>query len=67
MHIDTKIIDGKKIIETKVPIDSGAQGIFMDEQFAKKHQLPLLKLKKEIPVSNINETPNKNGPIRQVT
>ena len=27
MHINTKNIDGKKIVETKVLIDSGAQGI----------------------------------------
>ena len=46
MSVNTGIIDGKKIIKTKALIDSGAQGIFMDERFAKKHQLPLLKLKK---------------------
>ena len=64
MCINTKIIDGKKIVETKALIDSGAQGIFMDEQFAKKHQLPLLRLNKEIQVSNVDESLNKNGPIR---
>jgi len=37
MNVDTKIIDGKKIVETKVLIDCGAQGAFMDEQFTKKH------------------------------
>jgi len=26
-----------------------------------------LRLKKEIPVSNIDETPNRNGPIKQFT
>ena len=31
MHVNTKIIDGKKIVETKALIDSGTQGIFMDE------------------------------------
>ena len=64
MCVNSKIIDGKKIVETKVLIDSGAQGIFMDEWFAKKHQLLLLRLNKEIQVSNIDESPNKNGPIR---
>ena len=64
MRINTKIIDGKKIVETKALIDSGAQGIFMDERFAKKHQLPLLRLNKEIQVSNVDESPNKNGPIK---
>ena len=64
MHVNIKIIDGKKIIETKALIDSGAQGIFMDKWFAKKHQLLLLRLNKEIQVSNVDESPNKNGPIR---
>ena len=64
MHVNTEIIDGKKIVETKALINSGTQGIFMDEQFAKKHQLPLLRLNKEIQVSNVDESPNKNGPIR---
>jgi len=67
MNVDTKIIDGKKIVETKVLIDCGAQGAFMDGWFTKKHQPLLIKLKKEIPVSNINETPNRNGPIKSYT
>jgi len=37
MNVDTKIIDEKKIVKMKVLIDCGAQGTFMDEQFAKKH------------------------------
>ena len=62
--INNELIDGKKIIKTKALIDSGTQGIFMDERFAEKHQLPLLRLNKEIQVSNVDESPNKNGPIR---
>ena len=64
MRVDAKIIDGNKIVATKALIDSGAQGNFINDEFTKKHRLPLLKLKKEIPVSNVDNTPNKNGPIR---
>jgi len=67
INVNTQIIDGKKIIETKVLIDCGAQGAFMDKWFMKKHRLPLIKLKKEIPVSNVDETPNRNGPIKSYT
>ncbi|EDR07074.1 reverse transcriptase-RNase H-integrase [Laccaria bicolor S238N-H82] len=67
MCVNTRIINGKKTVETKVFIDSGAQGIFMDERFAKEHRLPLLRLDKEIQVSNVDESPNKNGPIRFYT
>jgi len=67
MTVNTRILDGNKIIETKALIDCGAQGAFIDEWFAKEHQLPLLRLKKEIPVSNVDETPNRNGPIKYYT
>lgn len=63
MHIDTTIIDENKSVGIKVSIDGGAQGIFMNEKFAKKHQLPLLRLEKEITVSNVDNTLNMNGPI----
>ena len=31
MTVDTRILDGNKIIETKALIDCGAQGTFIDE------------------------------------
>ena len=65
--VDARILDGKKIIETKALIDSGAQGAFIDERFAKEHRFLLLRLKKEIPISNVDETLNRNGPIRYLT
>jgi predicted aspartyl protease len=64
MHIKTRIINGEKSVEIKALIDSGAQGNFMDEQFAKKTSDPDCKTQKEIRVSNIDESPNKSGPIR---
>jgi len=64
--VDARILDGKKIVETKALIDSGAQGAFIDERFAKEHRFLLLRLK-EIPISNVDETLNRNGPIRYIT
>jgi hypothetical protein len=48
MHVKTRIINGEKSVEIKALIDSGAQGNFMDEEFAKKHRIPIVRLKKEI-------------------
>jgi len=67
IHIKAHIVDGKKIIAARALIDSGAQGTFMNQQFAEKHQFPLLRLKKEITISNIDNSPNKNGPIQHYT
>jgi hypothetical protein len=64
MHVKTRIINGEKSVEIKALIDSGTQGNFMDEEFAKKHRILNIRLKKEIRVSNVDESPNKSGPIR---
>jgi len=67
IHIKACIVDGKKIVAARALIDSGAQRIFINQQFAEKHQFPLLKLEKKIPISNVDNSPNKNGPIRHYT
>jgi hypothetical protein len=64
MHVKTRIINGEKSVEIKALINSGAQGNFMDEEFAKKHRILIVRLKKEIRVSNVDKSPNKSGPIR---
>ena len=64
MHVKTKFKNGERNIVTNALVDSGTQGIFMDERFAKQHHIPLLKLDREIPVSNVDDTPNQNGPIK---
>jgi len=52
------------IVEVKALVDSGAGGKFIDQNYAKKLKLKLKKLKKKIPVFNVDGTPNKRGTIR---
>ena len=57
-----------RIVETQALIDSGAGEMFIDEDFAKRHRLPLKRLDKLMSVYNVNRTPNKGGIIhKQVT
>ena len=51
-------------ISTEALIDSGAEGQFIDIEFAKRHKLKLIPLKHPIPVRNVDNTPNSQGPIR---
>jgi len=52
-----------KIVDTKALIDCGAGGKFIDQNYARRLGLKQLKLKKPLPVYNIDGTRNKQGTI----
>jgi hypothetical protein len=56
-----------EIVEVKALVDSGAGGKFIDQNFAKSLKLKLKKLKKKLPVFNVDGTPNKLGTISYKT
>lgn len=61
------MIDKKKTVETKVLIDSGAGGTFMDKEFSEKQKVDLIPLEKPIKVFNVDGTLNKVGMITHCT
>jgi len=67
MHLPIRISCDGKIVETKALIDSGAGGTFMDQNFARKHRLPLEKLEEPLVVFNVDGTQNKRGTITHFT
>jgi hypothetical protein len=56
-----------KPIETQPLVDSGAGGIFMDQNYAWKHGFNLTKLEYPITARNMDGTENKQGTIRYYT
>jgi hypothetical protein len=56
-----------ELIETQPLVDSGAGGIFMDQNYARKHRFNLMKLEYLITVRNVDGTKNKQGTIRYYT
>jgi hypothetical protein len=54
-------------ISAKALLDSGAEGIIIDHDFAKKHKLTLRTLVHPISVRNIDGTPNKQGTVKHTT
>ena len=52
-------------VETQALIDCGAKGAnYMSRSFVNKMKIPLLSLKKKIPVLNVDGTENQDGAIR---
>jgi len=67
MHLPIRISCDGKIVETKALIDSGAGGTFMDQNFARKHRLPLERLEEPLIVFNVDGTQKKKGTISHFT
>ena len=67
MHISLPIVckttKGNKTVETKILLDSGAGGVFMNPSFARKHDILLYLLLKPILPKNVDGTINKAGKI----
>jgi hypothetical protein len=56
---------GNRKVETLALIDCGTKGAsYIARSYAEKQQIPLLCLKKEIPVLNIDGTKNQDGAIQ---
>jgi hypothetical protein len=71
MHISIpiviKTIRGNKTVETNVLLDTGAEGLFMDKNYAEEHDIVLQKLPNPITPSNIDGTLNHAGQITHFT
>ena len=50
-------------IVTELLLDSGATGLVMSEEFARKHRFRRMKLKRPVYVRNVDGTLNYTGPI----
>src|ERR1700678_1032554 len=71
MHISIpiviKTVTANKTVETKVLLDTGAEGLFMDRNYAEEHDIVLQKLLNPITPSNVDGTLNHAGEITHFT
>jgi hypothetical protein len=58
-------VDDGRVVETRALIDSGAGGLFIDEDFTKSLHAPMQSLSRSIPVFNVDRAPNKSGVIKK--
>jgi hypothetical protein len=54
-------------INAKALLDSGTEGIIIDQAFIKKNNLMLQTLVKPLPVKNVDGTNNLAGAVRHTT
>jgi hypothetical protein len=68
-HIDAIITTPEKneLIKTQPLVDSGAEGTFMDQNYAWKQGFNLTKLEYLIMARSVDGTENKQGTIRYYT
>jgi len=64
IRIPVQIISEEGKTNVKALLDSGAEGIYINANYIKKHQFPLQDLRIPIYPRNVDGTPNKNGAIR---
>ena len=63
MKIGLERIDTQEGVTVEALLDSGATGLVMSSEFAKKQGFKLKKLERPINVRNVNGSFNKEGPI----
>ena len=68
MCLPIRVAEGReRIVETKALLDSGAGGMFIDQNVAKENRLLMKHLTKPILAQNVDGTPNKNSTITHYT
>ena len=65
MRINTQLKHERGNTEAKVLIDSGAEGLLIDEQFCHEKRIKLKKIHTPIPVFNVDGSANKGGFITE--
>ena len=65
--ITCKTTHENKTVEARILLDTGAGGLFMNKDYAKKHDTRLYPLKTPIIPRNVDGTPNAQGKITHYT
>ena len=64
VRVVVKTVDTGEMVQLSVLVDSGATGMFVDEQFVKEQGWNLDKVPQPIPIFNIDGTLNANGNVK---
>ena len=63
VKIGLERIDMQKEVTVEILLDSGAMGLVMSSEFARKQRIKLKKIERPIYIRNIDGSFNKKGPI----
>ena len=67
IELECEQISPKKTVATAALLDSGAGGVFLDADFARKHNFPLHQIDTPMAVFNVDGTRNTKGTITHAT
>jgi hypothetical protein len=63
LSIGIEKLDTLEGVSVDALLDSGATGLFMDKEFARREGFILEELERAIPVRNVDGTPNAEGAV----
>ena len=63
LNIGIEKVDMYEGVTVRVLLDSGATGMFMDKEMAKRHGFKMTKLERPLKVKNVDGTENSEGNI----
>jgi len=63
LDIGIEKVDMHKGVTIKALLDSGAMGMFMDREMARKHSFKMTKLERPLKIKNVDGTENSKGNI----
>lgn len=64
MRVVVKTVDTGEMVQLSALVDSGATGMFVDEQFVKEQGWNLDEVSRPIPIFNIDGTLNASGNVK---
>ena len=66
VKIGLERVNTQEGVTVKVLLDSGAIGLVISSEFARKQEFKLKKIEKPIYVRNVDSSFNKEGPIKHI-
>ena len=66
LRVEIESTDNQRKYGVRALVDSGATGLFIDQEYVKSNQIPTTKLLKPIPVFNVDGSANTEGSISEV-
>ena len=66
LRVEIESTDNQRKYGVHALVDSGATGLFIDQEYIKSNKIPTTKLPQPIPVFNVDGTANMEGSISEV-
>ena len=66
LQVEIESTDTQRKYGVRALVDSGATGLFIDQEYVKSNQIPTKKLSQPIPVYNVDGSTNIDGSISEV-